>query len=95
MSDIASTKVGTWSSRWGDIARMTTGELLNAWNSDIFTHAITRTLLSQRLRARLTLVLYEQTHIPATRLVLTVIRNSSSETTSGLVSNGRALKMCS
>ena len=85
---------GTWSSRWGDITRKTTCELLNAWNSDLFTHAFMRILSSQRWRARSKLVLYEQTRIAANRLVLAMIL-SRSETTSGLVSNGRALKMYS
>ena len=58
------------------------------------THAFTCILSSQRLRVRSTLVLCEQTRTAATRLVLAVILNSS-ETTSGPVSNGRALKMCS
>ena len=57
-------------------------------------HAFTCILSSQRLRVRSTLVLCEQTRTAATRLVLAVILNSS-ETTSGPVSNGRALKMCS
>ena len=68
-------------------------ELLNAWSSDLFTHAFTWILSSQRLHVRSTLVLYEQTRTAATRLVLAVLLNSS-ETTSGPVSNGKALKMC-
>ena len=35
--------------------RRTTGELLNAWHSDLFTHAFTSILSSQRLRALSTL----------------------------------------
>ena len=63
-------------------------------DGQLVMHAFTRILSSQCLRVRSTLVLYEQTRTVATRLVLEVILNSS-ETTSGPVSNGRALKMCS
>ena len=63
-------------------------------DGQLVTHAFMRILSSQPLRVHSMLVHYEQTRTAATRLVLAVILNSS-ETTSGPVSNGRALNMCS
>ena len=74
---------GRQNSRWGDITKRTILERLN-YNIAIYLGTYLRASFHRSgvnsLRARSALVLHEQTHIAATRLVWTAMILSSSET---------------